>query len=140
MKRPSLIVAMGLVATALIVGVGLLYPLAKVIGLTFSTEGLTVLGRMFTNPVNRQTITNTVVLGVLVAVIGTAIAFLLAHVQARLDVPGKKILHLLAILPVVSPPFALASSVIVLFGRNGLITNKTSLMWRTLALRALSPA
>lgn len=124
MKRPSLIVAMGLVATALIVGVGLLYPLAKVIGLTFSTEGLTVLGRMFTNPVNRQTITNTVVLGVLVAVIGTAIAFLLAYVQARLDVPGKKILHLLAILPVVSPPFALASSVIVLFGRNGLITNK----------------
>lgn len=123
-KRPSLVVALGLLATALIVGVGLLYPLAKVIGLTFSPAGLTVLQRMFTNPVNRQTVTNTVSLGVLVAVIGTAIAYLFAYVQARLDVPGKKILHLLAILPVVSPPFALATSVIVLFGRNGLVTNK----------------
>ena len=38
--------------------------------------------------------------------------------------PGKHIVHWLALLPTVSPPFALALSVILLFGRNGLITNK----------------
>lgn len=121
-RRPSFAVGGGLTLTFLIVGIGLIYPITRVIELTLSEQGLSVLTGMFTNPVNRQTVLNTLILGVVVAIVGTSIAFLFAYMQARLDVPGKKILHFLAILPVVSPPFALATSVIVLFGRNGVIT------------------
>ena len=38
--------------------------------------------------------------------------------------PGKRFIHLLALVPTVSPPFAIALSTILLFGRNGLITRK----------------
>src|SRR4030043_1087614 len=38
--------------------------------------------------------------------------------------PGKRFLHWLALVPTVSPPFALALSMILLFSRNGLITHK----------------
>ena len=34
----------------------------------------------------------------------------------------KRFMHLMALLPIVSPPFALALSAIVLFGRSGIIT------------------
>ena len=36
----------------------------------------------------------------------------------------RRIVHWLALVPTVSPPFALALSMILLFGRNGLITHK----------------
>lgn len=52
----------------------------------------------------------------------TAIAFLFAYVIARLAVPCKKIFRFITLLPIVSPPFIVALSYIILFGRQGLIT------------------
>ena len=36
--------------------------------------------------------------------------------------PGKKIFNLIALLPMISPPFAISLSIIYLFGSRGLIT------------------
>src|SRR5690606_41865609 len=52
------------------------------------------------------------------------IGFCFAYAQARLQFRGKRLLHLIALLPIVSPPFAVATAVITLFGRSGLITNQ----------------
>ena len=40
----------------------------------------------------------------LVGLCGTAIGFLFAFVQTRLDVPFKRVLHIIALVPIVSPP------------------------------------
>ena len=121
-RRPSATVAVSLTVSVLVLGVGLLLPITQVVSTAISPEGQLALERLLTNPVNQQTVLNTMVLGVVVAAVGVSIAFLFAYVQARTAVPFKRVLHVIAILPVVSPPFALATSVIVLFGRNGVIS------------------
>src|SRR5690606_23027042 len=43
------------------------------------------------------------------------------YVQVKVRVPFKRFMHILALVPIISPPFALASALIILFGRNGMI-------------------
>lgn len=109
------------VLVVLILGVLIVLPLVNILSSAVSEQGLAVFSSMFSS-VNLQVLQNTVVLGVLVGAIGTVIGFLLAYVQVRLEFRGKKLLHLLALLPIVSPPFAVATAVITLFGRSGIIT------------------
>ena len=52
----------------------------------------------------------------------TAVAFLFAYVIARLDVPCKGLFRFITLLPIVSPPFIVALSYILLFGVQGIIT------------------
>ena len=101
-----------------------LLPLGRTFTTAFSERGMRTLTSMFTSRVNRQILLNTVILGLLVAAIGTLIGFVLAYAQARLQWRGKKIVHLLSLLPIVSPPFAVATAVITLFGRGGIISNQ----------------
>ncbi|WP_374712656.1 ABC transporter permease [Symbiobacterium terraclitae] len=65
---------------------------------------------------------NTLVLCTTVSLIATAIGFLFAYTVAYVQVPLKGLFRALAILPVVSPPFLVSLSAILLFGRTGLIT------------------
>lgn len=111
-------VTVAIVALVILAGI----PLARVLVAAFSSDGREVIGSMATSPVNRRVGLNTLRLGFVVGVVGTLVGFLFAYVQARLDVPGKRALHLIALLPIVSPPFAVATSVITLFGRNGVIS------------------
>lgn len=97
-------------------------PLLRILLVSLSGEGWQVVSGMVTNPVNRRILWNTVQLGVIVSVVGTAVGFVLAYAQVRLDFRGKKILHLIALMPIVSPPFAVATAAITLFGRNGFVS------------------
>jgi iron(III) transport system permease protein len=63
-------------------------------------------------------------MGLLTATAGTLVGFIFAYAIVRCQIPGKRFVHWLALVPTVSPPFALALSMILLFGRNGLITHK----------------
>lgn len=114
--------ALALTLVLLVLGLGLLLPLGQILMAASSADGLAAIGRLVTSPVNRGIVLNTVLLGLCVAGVGVVLAFLFAFVMTRLDVPFKRVLHTIAIIPVVSPPFALATAVIVLFGRNGLIS------------------
>jgi len=67
---------------------------------------------------------DTMKMGVLTATFGTLVGFIFAYAVVRCNMPGKNIVHWLALVPTVSPPFALALSMILLFGRSGLITKK----------------
>ncbi|MDO5676599.1 MAG: iron ABC transporter permease [Propionibacteriaceae bacterium] len=116
-----------------------LLPLGRTFMAAFSERGMATLTRMFTSEVNRRILLNTVILGLLVAAIGTLIGFVLAYAQARLQWRGKKIVHLLSLLPIVSPPFAVATAVITLFGRGGIISKQLlGLNWNVYGLGGLT--
>ena len=75
-------------------------------------------------PYNRRVFCNTLVMGVLTAIGGTVLGFIFAYTMVRCSMPFKRLIHILALVPTVSPPFALALSSILLFGRNGLVSHK----------------
>jgi iron(III) transport system permease protein len=75
-------------------------------------------------PSLRQSFYDTMQMGLFTAIAGTLVGFIFAYAVVRCRIPGKNIVHWLALVPTVSPPFALALSMILLFGRNGLITHK----------------
>jgi iron(III) transport system permease protein len=67
-------------------------------------------------------ILNSVLLGTLTAVCGTAVGFLLAFATTRTYPPLRPVIRRLATLPIIAPPFVIALSAILVFGRNGLVT------------------
>ena len=117
----TLIAMVIVVALILAVIVGL--PLVRILTVAFSAEGWSIVSSMLSNPVNRGILWNTVQLGVIVSLLGTAVGFVMAYAQVRLRFRGKKVLHLISLMPIVSPPFAVATAAITLFGRNGMISN-----------------
>ena len=105
----------------------ILYPLVRVLTVSLFPDGVfsprlyrELLGSWFI----RQAFLNSVLMGILTAVGGTAIGFLFAFTLTRTDVPGKAFFTLTAILPIISPPFVSALAIILLFGNNGLITRQ----------------
>jgi iron(III) transport system permease protein len=116
------VLGIGLVAMVLFVLVTIIMPLFAMVGASVSDDGRPLFERYLTSSVHQTIIINTLVMGVVVATVGTTIGFLFAFVQVKLDVPFKRFMHLVALVPIISPPFAVATSVIVLFGRNGMIS------------------
>ncbi len=122
---------MSLLFCGLFLLVFVFFPLARAISSGFiNKEGLFDLkyfARYFDSyygPVMRQIFWNTIRMGVLSSVIGTLLGFVFAFAMVRCQIPGKRWVHLIAMVPTVSPPFAIALSTILLFGRNGLITKQ----------------
>ena len=66
---------------------------------------------------------NSLLVGVLTAGISIVLGFVYAYTLVRTAVPLKRLLHVLAILPIVSPPFVSSIAIILLFGRGGIITS-----------------
>ena len=107
------------------------FPLGRAIANGFfNNEGLfdlTYFGRYFDayyGPLMREIFANTLIMGVLSATFGTLLGFIFAFAVVRCRIPGKNVVHWMAMIPTVSPPFAIALSTILLFGRNGVITKK----------------
>ena len=67
-------------------------------------------------------LTNSLKLALITATLSTLIAYIFAYTFAYIKVPFKKIFSGIAILPVISPPFVIALSAILLLGRQGFIT------------------
>lgn len=118
---PTLIVTAAVVAVLLII---LVLPLVTLLSTAATAEGLEIVTSMVTSPVNRTILLNTMLLGLLVGAVGTLVGFILAYAQVKLAFRGKKLLHLVALMPIVAPPFAVATAAIVLFGRNGIINRQ----------------
>ncbi|MEM2045567.1 MAG: iron ABC transporter permease [Candidatus Bathyarchaeia archaeon] len=84
---------------------------------------------------------NSLTVGVLVALIGTTVGFIFAYAVTRTDIPGKKVFRWMAMFPIISPPFLLALSAVLLLGENGLITRwiftRFGLRWSVYGLPGL---
>jgi iron(III) transport system permease protein len=70
----------------------------------------------------RLIFSNTMQMGTLSAFLGTALGFIFAYSYVSCNVPFKRLVHLIALIPTISPPFSIAIAAILLFGRNGLVT------------------
>ena len=70
----------------------------------------------------RDVIRNSLVLASSVAIITTLVAFALAYSMSHVRVKGERFFQGVLMLPIVSPPFVIALAMMLLFGRNGLIT------------------
>jgi len=71
---------------------------------------------------NKKILINTIFLGLVTASISLVIGFIFAYLTTYMKIRFKKIFDFIAILPIISPPFVVALSAILLFGRVGLIT------------------
>lgn len=65
---------------------------------------------------------NTLFLGVLTGVLATAIGLAFALLAVRAGRRWRRGLAVLAILPIITPPFVISLALIVLFGRTGVVT------------------
>lgn len=102
------------------------YPIYQVFKITVVTDKGLDLSPILNTLGSRsflQAFWNSMQLGVIAAVISTLIGFVFAYANTRTNMKGKPLFHLIALLPIVSPPFVIALSVILLFGRNGMITS-----------------
>ncbi len=123
------ILALSLLLSSLFLIAFIVYPIMKTaINGFVDTQGnfnLQFFYRYFDSyygPTARRIFADTLRMGLLTASGGTLLGFIFAYTIVRCRVPGKKFVHILALVPTVSPPFALALSSILLFGRNGLIS------------------
>lgn len=101
------------------------YPLFEALRLTFVQEGrftLAIWKEILTNRQYLGALAGSIKLGALTATLSTIIGFVFAFFVSRTSMRGKKLVTALATLPVISPPFSLTLSIILLFGNNGLIT------------------
>ncbi len=122
---------MSLLLSAIFIFVFVIFPLYRsVSGGFISKEGtwdITYFARYFDDyygPNLRQAFLDTMLMGLLTATSGTLVGFIFAYAIVRCRIPGRNFVHWMALVPTVSPPFALALSMILLFGRNGLISRK----------------
>ncbi|MDY0393816.1 ABC transporter permease subunit [Virgibacillus halophilus] len=101
------------------------YPIYSIFKKIFVSENgldFQAIQKLFDKPRIYQTVWNSMKLGILSAVISTLIGFVFAYSVARTRMVGRKFFNFIAIFPVVSPPFILALSMILLFGSSGLIS------------------
>jgi len=128
-RDPVLLV--GLLVSGLFVLTFIFFPIVRVVMRAFVDEdgvgSLEYFSRYidpYYAPYLWRSVRDTMVMGVLTATMGTMLGFIFAYTVVRCNPPGKRWVHILALVPIVSPPFAIAMATILLFGRNGLITAK----------------
>ena len=118
-------VVFGIAVIFFLLALFILYPIFSVLRLSLTPEGrfsFEVYRGLFNHPRYFGAIGNSVMLGAIVATLATTVGFMFAFATTRTSIRGRKFFQTMAILPIISPPFMFALSVILLFGRNGLIT------------------
>lgn len=106
----------------------ILYPLAILLVDSFVTEqgpSLAVFERIFQMRTFTTAITNTLAVGFLVGIASALVGLLFAYVEVYVRLRTRfmgGLFKVVSMLPVVSPPFVLSLSVIMLFGKAGIIT------------------
>ncbi|SHF26305.1 iron(III) transport system permease protein [Marinitoga hydrogenitolerans DSM 16785] len=116
-----------ILAIFIIVAVFTAYPLFEAFRLTFIKNGefsLEIWKKILTTNQYLKAFWGSIKLGISTATLSTLIGFLFAFVLTRTTIKGKKFFNTMATLPVISPPFSLTLSILLLFGNNGLITKK----------------
>lgn len=116
-RDPVLVVAILGIALGTIIFI--LYPLLKVILLPSADNW-----RAFLSRTRYLTVTkNTFRMVFLSTISATTLGYIFAYATTRIkDMPLRGLFHWIAILPLISPPFVIGLSFILLFGRRGIIT------------------
>ncbi|WP_028264361.1 ABC transporter permease [Atopobium fossor] len=106
----------------------ILYPLAiLMVDSVVSEQGITfdVFHRIMALPSFTRAISNTLTVGFAVGILSALIGLLFAYVEVYVKLRTRfmdGLFRVVSMLPVVSPPFVLSLSMIMMFGKKGLIT------------------
>ncbi len=114
-----------LAAIVLLLSVFVVWPVWKVFWLSIAPRGVLSLDTyryIFSQKWLTRSFTNSLRLGAISATTSTVVGFIFAFGPNRADVRHPGFIRQMALLPIISPPFMFCLSVILLFGRNGLIT------------------
>jgi iron(III) transport system permease protein len=123
LKEPLLFASIAIAAYLLFLFI--VFPLIKVFGASVIDGGCLTLKNFFdfaNAPYLRAPFFNSIVLGVLVAAFGTFIGLTVAYAIVKGGVPLGKTFGTFATIPIVTPPFIIAISSILIFGNNGYLT------------------
>ncbi len=119
------VVAVVVAGLVVLLGLFIVYPLARVFWVGFVPDGSVSL-RLFREAAGnwfiRRALANSLLMAGLTAVLGVACGYVFAYALTRTDIPGRRLFEVMAILPIISPPFIGALSIILLLGQNGLVT------------------
>ncbi len=119
-----MLLAAALIQAALLIFI--VWPLVRVVIVSVTLKGefsLDAYQAQLRSWYVQRAVLNSLLVGVLTAGASVALGFAYAYTLVRTAVPFKRLFHLLAILPIVSPPFVSSIAIILLFGRGGIITS-----------------
>ncbi len=104
----------------------ILYPLFRVVVVSLQDQGKFSFANFVYAAKSwymRQAFFNSLMMGVFTAILGTTVGFIFAYALTRANIPGRKFFNIMATIPIISPPFIGALSIIMLFGNNGFISS-----------------
>jgi len=116
----------------LLLVVFLLWPIFTIlIKSIFGPEGLTLqyYKEFVAHRYYYQSFCNTLLLGAITTSVCICVGFCIAYMTTRGPTYLRRPLRLLALLPLIAPPFIFALSLIILFGYSGIITRALGLGW-----------
>lgn len=116
LREPLLLAVMVVLVAALMVFI--VYPVLRVFLFPSVGDYLTLLG----NPRYTRAMLNSLLMVLLSTASATLLGFIYAYALSKSDIPLKRFFRAVAILPLFSPPFMVAFSYLMMFGKNGLIT------------------
>ncbi len=102
----------------------LIYFLLWPVGLILFYPTLPRVARVLANEQWFEALWHSVAMAALAGGTATVLGLAYAYALVRLRVRGSRLLHAIALLPILAPPFVISISYILLFGRNGLITRQ----------------
>jgi iron(III) transport system permease protein len=123
MREPILLISILIIFVTLFIFI--LLPIIKVFAVSFGSgkNRWAIYTQLFSSWYIRQALINSLLIGLLSAIAATFVGFVFAYSVTRVNIHFKKFFNLIAIVPIISPPFVFSLSVLLLFGSNGLITN-----------------
>ncbi len=124
-REPVLMFACFIIFSLLLIFI--ILPLFSVIKISLVKESRITGGIyqfLFTRNKYRQAMANSIKLGISSATFSTIIGFTFAYSIQRVKLRATGLFKGMVVLPLISPPFMFALSVVLLLGRNGLITEK----------------
>jgi len=103
----------------------MLFPVYDICRLSFYREGVFTLKNYvayFNNPRIFRSLTNSLYVSMVTMVITTVLAFFFAYGLTRTTIGGKGVFYTISTFPLIAPSIIQGLALILLFGRNGLVT------------------
>lgn len=125
-EKNDLVTKFTVFALWLAMGVFVVYPLVRLLGVTFWVDGHFTFDNLkpfLDNWYDRRAIVNSILLASAVGVTGTIIGFIFAFAVTRLSMPAwlKFAISAVTLLPLISPPFTSSIALTLSLGPNGIL-------------------
>lgn len=125
-EKNDLVTKFTVFALWIAMGVFVVYPLVRLLGVTFWVDGhftFENLKPFLDNWYDRRAIVNSIVLATAVGLTGTIIGFIFAFAVTRLSMPAwlKFAISAVTLLPLISPPFTSSIALTLSLGPNGIL-------------------